>query len=391
MNIYCVGGAVRDRLLGREVNDHDWVVVGATAQQMLAQGYRPVGRDFPVFLHPQTKEEYALARQERKVGLGHQAFEFESTENVSLEQDLSRRDLTINAIAEDKQGALIDPFHGQKDLVKRKLRHVSEAFIDDPLRLLRVARLAAQLHAYHFQVAEETKQLMQAMVANQELRYLSKERLWQECEKALASDAPHIFFEVLIACGAANYLCSGQLSTTTDQDEISRPSLKPTEVGGFYKKCASPVCESDLRALQLAVEKSFGLPVRYALLQSIATRSSPLIAAAPKRLRELHRLVTKCAPFFQQIKPADPESILNFLLSADALRRYERFTSLLDVLEIIFAQQNRPLPIRRQTIIAITKGLSTLNIDDLLGQNLDPKILAERIREKRLQWLVAFW
>lgn len=204
MQIYMVGGAVRDKLLGRPVNDHDWVVVGATPEQMLAQGYLPVGRDFPVFLHPETREEYALARTERKSGRGYRGFVVQSSPGVTLEEDLSRRDLTINAIATctDASGAtrLFDPFHGEKDLRARLLRHVTDAFREDPVRILRVARFAARFT--DFTVAPETMQLMREMVAHGEVDHLVAERVWQELARGLMEEQPSRMFGVLRECGA---------------------------------------------------------------------------------------------------------------------------------------------------------------------------------------------
>ncbi len=206
MQVYLVGGAVRDKLLGHAVYDRDWVVVGATPEQMLAEGFQQVGKDFPVFLHPQTKEEYALARTERKAGKGYHGFEVFADPSVTLEQDLIRRDLTINAIAEAKNGDLIDPYEGQQDLQDRLLRHVSEAFAEDPLRVLRVARFAAKLHGFGFAVAEETLALMRQMVSSGEISNLTPERVWQEVVKALNCDKPSVFFEVLDQVGACEIL-----------------------------------------------------------------------------------------------------------------------------------------------------------------------------------------
>lgn len=202
MKCYIVGGAVRDRLLGLPVRDRDWVVVGATPEQMLARGFRQVGRDFPVFLHPQTHEEYALARTERKVAPGYKGFAVHADPEVTLEDDLVRRDLTINAIAEADDGTLIDPWGGAADLERRVLRHVSPAFVEDPLRILRVARFAARFAPLGFTVAGETLLLMRQMVDNGEVAALVSERVWQEIERALGERRPSAFFEVLRACEA---------------------------------------------------------------------------------------------------------------------------------------------------------------------------------------------
>jgi tRNA nucleotidyltransferase (CCA-adding enzyme) len=202
MKVYEVGGAVRDELLGLPVTDRDYVVVGATPDEMLNLGYRKVGRDFPVFLHPETNEEYALARIERKTGAGHTAFSVDASAKVTLEDDLKRRDLTINAIARDEHGKIVDPYGGSADLEQKTLRHVSAAFAEDPLRVLRTARFAARFHGLGFSVANATLDLMRDIASSGELEHLSAERVWQESEKALATDHPQIYFFVLRDCGA---------------------------------------------------------------------------------------------------------------------------------------------------------------------------------------------
>ena len=206
MKTYLVGGAVRDALLKLPVKDRDWVVVGATPESMLAQGFQQVGRDFPVFLHPQSREEYALARTERKSGNGYTGFVTWSAPDVTLEQDLQRRDLTINAIAQRENGELIDPFHGERDLQARLLRHVSDAFNEDPLRVLRVARFAARFAHLNFRIADETQALMRQMAASGELSHLTAERVWKETEKALTSRNPQVYFQTLRDCGALKVL-----------------------------------------------------------------------------------------------------------------------------------------------------------------------------------------
>jgi len=206
LKIYRVGGAVRDKLLGLPIKEHDWVVVGATEQEMLAQGFRRVGKDFPVFIHPVTKEEYALARTERKKGKGYYGFECHASPEVTLEEDLLRRDLTINAMAEDFEDNIIDPFHGKEDLKHKILRHVSPAFSEDPVRILRVARFAARFAPLGFRIAEETMGLMQGMVQAGEVDELVPERVWQEMQRALGEGDPSQFFLVLKQCGALEKL-----------------------------------------------------------------------------------------------------------------------------------------------------------------------------------------
>ncbi|EPN5230452.1 multifunctional CCA addition/repair protein [Vibrio cholerae] len=202
MQIYLVGGAVRDQLLQLPVYDRDWVVVGSSPQAMLAAGFQAVGKDFPVFLHPNSKEEHALARTERKTGVGYTGFACHYAPDVTLEDDLQRRDLTINAMAQDNSGQLIDPYGGQRDLAAKVLRHVSPSFVEDPLRVLRVARFAAKLHHLGFTVAEETMQLMAKIAQSGELQHLTAERVWQEWHKSLSTHHPEVFLQVLRDCGA---------------------------------------------------------------------------------------------------------------------------------------------------------------------------------------------
>ncbi|MDD9886111.1 MAG: multifunctional CCA tRNA nucleotidyl transferase/2'3'-cyclic phosphodiesterase/2'nucleotidase/phosphatase, partial [Gammaproteobacteria bacterium] len=202
MEVYRVGGSVRDELLGLPVRERDWVVVGATRDDMLARGFKPVGRHFPVFIHPESGEEYALARTERKTGHGYHGFAFDAEPGVTLEQDLSRRDLTVNAMARTADGQLVDPHGGRGDIKARTLRHVSPAFAEDPVRILRAARFAAKLHDAGFTVADATMTLMQAMVQSGEADHLVAERVWQETEKALATANPSVFFDVMKRTGA---------------------------------------------------------------------------------------------------------------------------------------------------------------------------------------------
>ena len=204
MKVYLVGGAVRDKLLGIDNSDNDWVVVNSTQEEMLTLGYTRVGKNFPVFLHPETREEYALARTEKKTGRGHTGFECYSSMEVTLEEDLLRRDLTINAMAldRDSSNSIIDPYGGRRDLDKRLLRHVSDAFSEDPLRLLRVARFSAKLNHFGFRIAEETMQLMRAIASSGHLRYLTVERVWSEWRRSLLTRSPHIFLKILRESGA---------------------------------------------------------------------------------------------------------------------------------------------------------------------------------------------
>ncbi len=253
MQVFLVGGAVRDQLLGRTVTEHDYVVVGATPDHMLAEGYLPVGKDFPVFLHPKTHDEYALARTERKSGVGYAGFTFYTSPDLTLEDDLIRRDLTINAMAQADDGTIIDPYGGLKDLEQRVLRHVSPAFIEDPLRVLRVARFAARYATLGFQVAPETLTLMQQLVEQGELNHLIPERIWKETQNALNEDHAEVYFEVLRACGALKVIMP-------EVDALfgvpQRPEYHPEVDCGIHT----------MMTLQRACEANYSDRVRFAAL-----------------------------------------------------------------------------------------------------------------------------
>jgi tRNA nucleotidyltransferase (CCA-adding enzyme) len=304
MEIYLVGGAVRDELLGRPVTERDWVVVGATPQQMEHAGFRPVGRDFPVYLHPQTHEEYALARLERKVGPGYRGFTTEFSAAVTLEQDLQRRDLTINAIARATDGHLIDPFGGQRDLELRLLRHVSGAFVEDPVRILRVARFAARFADLGFTVAPETQALMRQMVDNGEVRSLVPERVWRELERALGEPQPQACFDILQHCGAL-------------------PVLMPELAWGEHER----------RALQAALSLSAEPAVRFAALladidpQALTSLCDRL--RVPGDYRELAQLTARLSASLARAWYLQPDHLLCLLETADAFRRPDRFARLL--------------------------------------------------------------
>ncbi|MGJ8757244.1 multifunctional CCA addition/repair protein [Acinetobacter sp. HC8-3S] len=253
MQVYLVGGAVRDHLLGHPYHEKDYVVVGATPEQLLAEGYQPVGKDFPVFLHPKTKEEYALARTERKSGMGYHGFQFFTDTTVKLEDDLIRRDLTINAMAMDENGTVYDPYGGQQDLERKILRHVSDAFIEDPLRVLRVARFAARYAAYGFKIADETIQLMKNIAKTGELDALTPERVWKETSRALMEDQADVYFQTLKECDALKILFP-------EIDALfgipQRPEYHPEIDCGIHT----------LMALKEACKANYALEVRFAVL-----------------------------------------------------------------------------------------------------------------------------
>ena len=308
MKIYCVGGAVRDELLGLPVKDRDYVVVGATPEQMVKQGYKPVGRDFPVFLHPQTHEEYALARTERKTARGYHGFEFHAAPDVTLEQDLARRDLTINAIARDADGRIIDPYRGTVDLKDGVLRHVSPAFSEDPVRILRVARFAAR---FGFRIAPETLKLMREMAANGEADALVPERVWQEVARGLMEMKPSRMFEVLRECGA-----------------LAR--VMP-EVDALWD--APDAAPGAMTALDAAAQAQATLPARFAVLARplapLAVESLAARVKVPADCRDLALLAARHANTVLDAVELDAESLLELFNVVDVWRRPERFAELL--------------------------------------------------------------
>ena len=253
--IYLVGGSVRDRLLHLPVVDRDWVVVGATPDELLALGYQQVGKDFPVFLHPKTKEEYALARTERKSGKGYTGFICDFSKDITLEQDLIRRDLTINAIAMDQEGNIVDPYHGVNDIKLKLLRHVSPAFREDPLRVLRVARFAARYHHLGFRIVDETNNLMKEMVSAGEINTLTAERVWKETEKALATEDPQVYFQVLEQCGALALLFPSLKLSSAITDALKKSTLLTDDLTvRFAVLCGEFVSKTELEKLCLQIK-----------------------------------------------------------------------------------------------------------------------------------------
>jgi tRNA nucleotidyltransferase (CCA-adding enzyme) len=335
LKTYLVGGAVRDALLGLPVRERDWVVVGSSPQQMQAQGYQPVGKDFPVFLHPETKEEYALARTERKVGKGYKGFTFHADPNVTLEEDLIRRDLTINAIAQDETGTIFDPYNGQDDLKAKKLKHVSDAFAEDPVRILRIARFAAKLP--EFSVDPETNQLMQQMVHNGEVDALVAERVWQELRRALDEAAPDRFFAVLSACDAL---------------QILFPPLENNI--------------PDINQAQFTTAQRFAL-----LFSSTAINDIKAICTrykVPSEFRELALAYHQLKPMYHDLNSQDSQQLLNFLKRSDALRREQRFQEILELLAYLDGSDHSPL---LKTALKAIKNIDTAPLQEQQLKGVD--------------------
>ena len=339
MRIYQVGGAVRDKLLGLTIKDHDWVVVGTTPDEMRQQGYRQVGKDFPVFLHPVTHEEYALARTERKTGPGYTGFDFHAAPDVTLEQDLTRRDLTINAIAMAKDGSLVDPFNGQQDLEQKLLRHVSPAFSEDPVRILRVARFYARFAALGFTIADETLALMQQMVNNGEVDALVPERVWQETQRALGEQQPRAFFEALRNCGAlARIFPELDALFGVPQTETHHPEI---DTGIHTLMVLDQACllspEPRVRLAALLHDLGKGDTPKEEWPRHIGheARSLPLVRQLcqrlriPKDYRDLALLAAQYHTHCHRAAELRPKTLLDTLQALDAFRRPERFEEFL--------------------------------------------------------------
>lgn len=357
MKKYLVGGAVRDELLGLPVTEHDWVVVESTPEEMLNLGFKPVGKDFPVFLHPETKDEYALARTERKVGAGYKGFVFYAATDVTLEEDLKRRDLTINAIAKDEDGKIIDPFAGRSDLKNKVLRHVSDAFVEDPVRILRVARFAARFG--DFTIAAETMNLMREMVNNGEINALVAERVWQECARALMTEFPERFFSVLSECDALTKLF---------------PELIENVKG--------------LEALKIAANQTMPLEIRFAALTYAIPKEKIKTLAEryriPSHITELSILVSNNYFLHENSLALSAEEILKLLESCDAYRRPERFSNFLLTCDVIDYHEH--FPSKKSQRLELAYNLSkSIDTAMLIQKGIEGEALGKMIREERLK------
>ncbi len=396
MQIYVVGGAVRDELLGRPNADRDYVVVGATPEALLALGFRPVGKDFPVFLHPQTGEEYALARTERKSGHGYHGFTFHAAPEVTLEEDLARRDLTINAMARDELGRLIDPFNGSGDLRAKVLRHVGPAFAEDPVRLLRIARFAARFA--DFTIAPETRDLMRAMVADGEVDHLVAERVWQELATGLMENQPARMFEVLRACGALARLLP-------EVDALfgvpQRADYHPEVDTGIHT----------MMVIGQSARRGYPLPVRFAALThdlgkaltpadilprhiGHEERSVRLVEQLAARLRvpgdcrDLALLMARHHGNIHRAGDLRAATIVGLLEKTDALRRPARFRQLLETCICDYTGrlgwEDRPYD-SPQRLLAALAAVNTVNAGEIARGCSTPAQIPERIHAARVK------
>jgi len=352
MEIYLVGGAVRDELLGISNNKsvNDYVVVGSSPQEMKSLGYRQVGKNFPVFIDPKSSDEYALARIESKVGVGYSGFEFDTSKTVTLEQDLYRRDLTINAIARNLEGELIDPYGGLDDIKTKTIRHVSDAFSEDPVRLLRVARFASRFHKLGFSIAPETRKLMKKMVVSGEVDALVPERVFKELSLALFSDKPSIFFNVLLESSAYHRLFPMLTSTGSHISQLVDASVEDLDV-------------------------KFALWLHEQKLEDITALCSHL--KCPKDYQQIAELVSKWYIFSKDLLSHTAQEVLDFYLKTDSLRRQRRFEKIL----IAFKE----LGIDVKPISEILVALKTINVS-----KLDKALIVEQIAQKRLSVIGRF-
>jgi len=396
MQVYCVGGAVRDELLGLPVKDRDYVVVGTTPENLIEAGYKPVGKDFPVFLHPTTHAEYALARTERKTAKGYKGFAVYAEPDVTLQQDLSRRDFTMNAIAQDSKGMLIDPFNGQADLQAKLLRHVSDAFVEDPVRILRAARFCARFT--DFNIASETLTLMQQMVEDGEVDALVPERVWQELAKGLMEAQPSRMFEVLRTCGALQRI----LPELNQLWGVPQPQQYHPEVDtGAHI----------MMVIDYAAKEGFSLAVRFAALMhdlgkgttpkemlpshiGHEMRSVQLLQEINKRLRvpkeckELANLVAKFHGKLHSVGKMKASTLLSFLIEIDAFRQVERFDAFLQACECDSRGrtgfENCDLPESVRLKAALNVAL-TVSSGEVAKQHTQPEQIKQAIFEARLQ------
>lgn len=394
MKIYQVGGAVRDKLLGLPVKDRDWLVVGSSPEEMQALGFTPVGQDFPVFLHPETHEEYALARIERKIAPGYTGFSFHTSADVSLEDDLRRRDLTINAMAEDEHGNLIDPFAGKQDLENGILRHVSPAFVEDPLRVLRVARFAAR---FDFKLSEQTLTLMQEISQSGELDTLVAERVWAELEKALAEQYPVRFFEVLQSCAALeNIFPEIDKLFGIPQPEQYHPEIDSGVHTMMVLQLACTLTDETIirfAALVHDVGKGLTPKAQWPSHRGHEERSVEIIHKMcdryriPNKYRQLAIIVARYHLDCHRIGEMHPHTILKKLEAIDALRRPERFEQFLIACEADArgrkGMENNAYPQAKffRKAYEAAKGVDT---QDLVDKGVEGHSMAEEIRQLRI-------
>jgi tRNA nucleotidyltransferase (CCA-adding enzyme) len=396
MDVYLVGGAVRDEQLGLPVKERDWCVVGATPDDLESLGYKPVGNDFPVFLHPESGEEYALARTERKTGAGYHGFTFHTSPEVTIEEDLGRRDLTINAMAMDADGKLIDPCNGMADIESTTLRHVSAAFVEDPVRILRVAKFAARFHVLGFRVADETMQLMKQMVVDGEADALVPERVWKETEAALTGPDPQVFVKVLRECGAlAVVFPEIDALFGIPQPEKWHPEIDcGIHVLMVLEQAAALSKEADVRFAALVHDLGKATTAKNILPKHTGheRRSVKLVNSLSKRLqvptafRELGCLAAEFHAHTHRAFELRPSTVLKVLNRVDAFRRPQRFEKFLLACEADSRGrsgfEDRPYP-QAAYFRAAYQAASDVDISDLAESNLGGREIGMEIKARR--------
>ena len=376
MEVYLVGGAVRDDILGLPVTERDWVVVGASPEEMESQGYKAVGKDFPVFLHPQSKEEYALARTEKKHGRGHRGFEIYAAPEVTLEQDLLRRDLTINAIAQSENGEIIDPYGGQQDLQDKILRHVSDSFAEDPLRVLRVARFAAKFHAQGFTIANETLSLMRQIVATRELREISLERIWQETSKAFHTDSPSEYILVLQETNALAQVFPYIYYPVSTPENSTLAHETLTLIVKKYQ-------DENIRFTSFIGALHFYDHENSENIKKL-TNEFPL----PNICKKLITIIVSLQHDCHNSLTLGADDLLQLLRKLDARRNPERFIILLDICEAIFtcANNNKTYE-QKKWLQTIAMEVEKVNIDTWIREKVSADELTYNIHQAQLEIL----
>ena len=389
MQVYLVGGAVRDALLNRKVVERDYVVVGATPEEMLSQGFTQVGKDFPVFLHPKTQEEYALARTERKSGKGYTGFVCDASSSVTLEEDLLRRDLTVNAIAQDNYGKLIDPYGGKKDLENRVLRHVSEAFSEDPLRVFRVARFATRYAYLGFTIATETMALMQSMAESGELSTLSAERVWQETKRSLLEKTPHVFFTVLNqAHGLNDWFTELERNIDTALETLKTAvDLEKVENESFVKDTGSETPLPDSSNSETA-----RLITRFtALLTHLNEEEAKQLCSRLKVQNQVSEIVSLACKFkgFLLNAQNSPADLLALFNGCDAWRREERFTLLLSAFAPYAHSKGVDWQEQQKRIENALAAAKQVNVQDIIATGVKGPEIKDALNQAKLSAIAS--
>lgn len=385
MQIYLVGGAVRDKYLNIPIKEKDWCVVGSSSNDLIEMGFKAVGKDFPVFLHPETKEEYALARIEKKIGPGYHGFSFLTSKEVSLQDDLKRRDLTINAMAIDNEGNLIDPHHGLNDLENKILRHVSNSFREDPVRVLRVAKFSARFHKKGFIIHPETLKMMKSMSKQGEIQNLVGDRVWKETEEALSSGDSHIFFRALQDCDALRIIfpefyeldSSSKSNSTKIQEKYTFEILEHSS-----NKTNNPAINFSILVFDILKSRHKSSNAMQKAHKTLARELKNRLPI-PSNFIDVSSLLIQFTELIENAVSLSPDSILMFLENADAFRRKKRFEEFLDAHRIISKKNKCSSSII--LIKNIIEACDAIPMKKVIGDESNPKIIKEKVRKSRIE------